>query len=72
MTYDYAKLRGRIVERLGSQSQFAKALGVSDRTISLKMRNRVAWRQDEIAKAARVLGIPRESILDYFFAEKVQ
>lgn len=71
MIYDYAKLKGRIIEKMGSQTNFAKALGVSDRTLSLKMRNKVVWRQDEIAKAMDLLSIPSDIVTEYFFTAKV-
>lgn len=66
MIYDYAKLKGRIIEKMGSQTNFAKALGESDRTLSLKMRNKVVWRQDEIAKAMEILSIPSDGVAKYF------
>lgn len=72
MIYDYAKLKGRIIEKMGSQTNFAKALGVSDRTLSLKMRNKVVWRQDEIAKSIDILSLPIDSVMEYFFTVKTQ
>lgn len=72
MIYDYAKLKGRIIEKMGSQTNFAKALGESDRTLSLKMRNKVVWRQDEIAKAMEILSIPSDGVAKYFFTVKTQ
>ena len=71
MIYDYSKLKGRIVEKMGSQTNFAKALGKSDRTLSLKMRNKVDWRQDEMTKAMDILGIPVGDVVKYFFTVKV-
>ena len=72
MIYDYAKLKGRIIEKMGSQTNFAKALGESDRTLSLKMRNKVVWRKDEIAKAMEILSIPSDGVAKYFFTVKTQ
>ena len=40
MAFNYSKLRGRIIEKYGSQSDFAKAFGCSDRTLSLKMNGK--------------------------------
>ncbi len=51
MEYDYRKLRGKIIEVFGSQTKFAKALGVSDRTVSLKLNNERGWTQEEINKS---------------------
>lgn len=71
MRFDYSKLRGRIVEVCGTQSAFSEAIGLSQRTISLKLSNRISWRQNEIEIACDLLRIPKEDIPVYFFAEKV-
>ena len=70
--YNYAKLRGRIVERVGSQQKFAEEMGLSERTISLKINGKISWKQEEISKACTVLSINEQDILAYFFAEEVQ
>lgn len=70
--YNYAKLRGRIVERVGSQQKFAEEMGLSERTVSLKMNGKISWKQAEISMACKVLAIDEQEILAYFFAEEVQ
>lgn len=72
MEYDYSKLRGKIVEVFGSQAKFAKALGVSDRTVSLKLNNERGWTQEEINKSMKLFDEPSGKIKDYFFTLKVQ
>ena len=72
MAFDYSKLRGKIVEVFGSQRMFAKAMEWSERTLSLKMNNVIAWKQTDIAKAISLLGIPDDAIQEYFFTIKVQ
>lgn len=72
MAYDYSKLRGRIVEKFGSQLEFSKAMGWSERTTSLKLNCEVYWKQPEISKAARLLDIPDNELQVYFFAIIVQ
>lgn len=72
MAYDYSKLNGRIIEICGSQAAFAKMMGISERTISLKLNNRVAWKQPEMQKAAEVLNFSESEIQFYFFTMKVQ
>ena len=69
--YNLNKLKGRIIEKFGTQGNFAKAIGVSERTLSLKLDNRVDWKQSEIGKACELLEIPKEEIADYFFTLKV-
>ena len=68
MPYNYAKLLGRIVEKVGTQSSFAELMGLSERTISLKLNGKVGWKQNEIAKACTVLEISDGEIPAYFFA----
>lgn len=67
MPYNYAKLLGRIVEKTGTQSNFASKMGVSERSISLKLNGKVGWKQAEIAKACQVLSIEAKEIPQYFF-----
>ena len=70
--YDYSKLNGRIIEVCGSQAEFAKRVGISQHSISHKLNNKVNFKQSEIEASIKVLGIDRDSIPDYFFAEIVQ
>ena len=72
MGFDYSKLRGRIVEKFGTQQAFAKALGVSARTLSLKMNNRIPFGQGEIDSAITLLDATPQDIKAYFFTKEVQ
>lgn len=72
MAFNYNKLRGKIIEKFGTQSAFSKAMRVSERTLSLKLNGRIYFVQDEIALVAELLGIPQEEIQVYFFTPKVQ
>lgn len=72
MAFDYSKLRGRIVEKYGSQSDFSKAIGCSERTLSLKMNGKISWKQSEMLKVLSLLGLSEEDIHDYFFTLEVQ
>lgn len=72
MAFNYSKLRGRIIEKYGSQSDFAKAFGCSDRTLSLKMNGKRPWKQTEILSAIKLLELSEEDIQDYFFTLEVQ
>lgn len=71
MVFDYQKLRGRITERYGSQTKFAKAFDVSKNTFSQKMNNKVRFTSDDIMKISDMLEIPKEQIGIYFFSQKV-
>ena len=72
MRFDYAKLKGRIKEKYGTQEDFAKAIGVSPTTISFKINGKAKWQQDEIVKAAKLLEISKKEIVEYFFNYEVQ
>ena len=72
MPFNYAKLRGRIVEKFGSQHAFAKAMKLSERTMTLKLKGRIPWKQTEICKAIELLELTSEDIPIYFFTENVQ
>ena len=70
--YDYSKLRGRIVECFGKQHSFAAAMGIAERTMSLKLNNLSGWHQHEIDKACGILRIPCNEIHEYFFTHNTQ
>ena len=72
MQINYNKLKGRIVEICGTQGKFARAMGMSERTVSLKLSGKTPWKQTEIVKAAQVLELADEDIQSYFFTTKVQ
>lgn len=70
MSFNYAKLRGRIIEMYGSQREFAKKVGMKNETLSRKMTGKVYFRQDEIYKIASLLGIGTEQLDNYFFCKQ--
>ncbi|MCF8017793.1 MAG: DUF739 family protein [Vallitaleaceae bacterium] len=72
MPYNYSKLLGRITEKYGSQSKFSTAMGLSERSLSLKLNGRVGFKQNEIAKACSLLNLTDTDIPNYFFTLKVQ
>jgi transcriptional regulator with XRE-family HTH domain len=72
MSFDYSKLRGRIVEKCGTLENFAKAAEISSHTISRYLNNKIPWKQTNINTAIQILDIPPEEIPTYFFKPKVQ
>lgn len=72
MELDYSKLKGKITEKFSTQYLFAKAMGWSTRTASLKLNGYVAWKQPEISKALILLELNEKDIGEYFFKKKVQ
>lgn len=72
MAFDLRKLKGKIVEVYDTQYNFAAAMGWAEKTVSQKINGDSLWRQNEIERAVELLGIPTESIGEYFFTPKVQ
>lgn len=64
------KLRGIIAERGLSQAKVAEILGVTPKTFYTKMERGV-FDSDEIEAMIATLGIPRDSCMGIFFAQKV-
>lgn len=69
MVYDYSKLSGKIVEKCGTRIIFAKRMGLSERTVSLKLNNKIDFKQSEIQRAISILGIKKGDIQEYFFLQ---
>lgn len=72
MTKDFSKLSGKIVEKYGTQYNFAIALGLSERSLSLKLNNKVGWRDEEMELAIDLLDLDLNDIPAYFFTNLVQ
>lgn len=65
--FDYSKLRGRIVEKCGSQKAFADKIGISECTLTSKLMGYTYFNQKDITAAKAVLDIAPEDISTYFF-----
>lgn len=72
MIFDASMLLGRIKEKFGSQSSFARAMGLSERSISVKINGKRDWTQSEILTACTLLELPVSTIPQYFFKRNVQ
>lgn len=73
--FTHAKLKGRMKELNVRQIDLAKELGMSLSTFSLRIMGVHYFTQSDIAKMIKVLDIPKEQVVDYFFvmpAEKVE
>lgn len=69
--YDYSKLRGRIVEKYGTLSAFAEALGTSLVVVSNKMNNKAGFTRADIEKWSGLLDISGMEYDAYFFTHQV-
>ena len=72
MQFDYSKLLGRIKECGYTQERLAKEIGMAIATMNLKLNNKAYFKQPEIEKIRKILGIGIEEIGAYFFTPKVQ
>ena len=66
--FNYSRLRGKIKEVYGTETAFAKAMGISRTTVSAKLNQSVDFTHSEMFRAAKLLGIEKENVGDYFFA----
>ena len=64
---NYAKLRGRMVEKYGSIEKTAEASGLRRDMISLALNGKRQFTQADILTLARVLEVEDEEIGAYFF-----
>lgn len=66
-TFNYQKLRGRIIEIYGSQTAYCKENHVNESYFSQKLTNKRYFDQEEILVHCKNLNIPHTQISDYFF-----
>lgn len=71
MSFDYSKLKGRIIEKVGTLGKFAEAMGWTVQTQQKKLSGRIPWTQKDMSTAIRVLDLEIDDIPAYFFAVKV-
>ena len=68
MAYSYNRLRGRIIEKFGTQSNFAEAIGRSRVSVSEKMTGKSGFSQDDIRLWSDKLDIENKDIGEFYFA----
>ena len=71
MNFIYNKLRGRIVEICGTQSEFSRRVGQSEQIVSAKLSGNSAFTQDNIIAWCKVLNIDQNDIGNYFFTQNL-
>lgn len=64
--FNYNKLKGKIIERYGSQSNFIKCITMSEPTFIKKIKNGY-FTQEEIYEIVEVLHLSLSDIPTYFF-----
>ena len=68
---DMRNLRGKIIQKYGSQNEFAAAIGTTAQTVTAKLNGRSQFSQGDIIKWCNALDIDAPSIGEYFFDEKL-
>ena len=69
--YETSKLRGRIIEKFGSQSKFAESVKCSLSFLSQYLNGKKKLDQPTMEKWINALEIENVDIYDYFFVRKV-
>ena len=70
--FNYEKLVNAVCDRGITSSDVAEALNISERQYLLRLCNREEFTMEEIEKLAdRILKIPPEQILEYFFEREM-
>ena len=64
----YSKLREKIAGRFKSMQSFAKSVGISSASLSLRLNGKRQWKGNEIVAVCQVLDIPLEEAHLYFFS----
>ncbi len=72
MEFDYSRLRGKIREKCGTETTFARAMGLSITSMSKKLNAKTMFTQDEMFLACSILGVDVGDIPLYFFAPKAK
>ena len=71
MTFDYSKLRGKIVEKHGSVKAFATDLGINYPNLNMILQSGRSFKTETALRIADDLGV-REQMGDYFFTLAVR
>lgn len=67
MAFNFNKLKGRIVEVLGTREVFCEKMGFTHATLYNTFSGKRYFTQLEIDKACEILNIPHDEIPTYFF-----
>lgn len=71
MSYNFAKLRGRMVEKNVSSKDLADRIGMANTALSLRLNGKRQFRLKEVEQIVSALDIPADQIAAYFFTEEV-
>lgn len=66
--YNYSKLLGTMKEQGITQEKLAKSMGISNTSLSSKLKGKTQFKVSEVQKIMTILALPDESVTLYFFA----
>lgn len=66
--YNYNFLKGKIVEKCGTQTKYAEQLGITIQALSKKFNNVNTFSQDQIDLSIRILDLSSEEVKKAFFS----
>ncbi len=69
MEFKRDKLRGKIKEMYGSESNFAEKIGLSGTTLSKKLNNKGDFTRPQIIDIVEALKLSDSEVLDIFFCK---
>ena len=72
MPMDYSKLLGRIIERFGTRSAFADAMGLNYEALSRRLNNKANFKPVEYIRACELLDISPKELYLYFFTPRLR
>jgi hypothetical protein len=72
MPMDYSTLVGRIIEKFGSRTAFAKAMGWKMEALSRRLNNKTKFQTDDYIRMCELLDIPPKEMHVYFFTPKLR
>lgn len=67
---DYSKLRGRIVEKYGTLTEFSNHISISRVALNDKLHDKIKISRDDILEWSKLLDISPDEYGAYFFMEK--
>lgn len=67
MSFIHNKLKGRIIEILGSNTAFIKKMEISNASFYSKINGKREFTDEEIYKACKILRIEPTDVYEYFF-----
>lgn len=65
--YEYRKLIGRIIELYGTRKEFARVIGISENSLSLKLTGKTNISREDIVKWSKLLNISPDEYGSFYF-----